>query len=264
MLVATMLGAPAILHEQNGVLGRANRFLSRRVDAIATGFARTRGVEGRLAGKATHVGNPVRPAVIEAAATPYPATVAGGPLRLLIFGGSQGARVMSDVAPAALALLPADVRARLAVTQQARQEDVQRVRAVYAGAGVVARVEPFFGDLPRLMAESQLVIGRAGASTVAELAVIGRPSILVPLPGSLDQDQAANAASLADIGAARLTPQSEFTPHRLAEMIGALAADPCWLTKAAAAARTAGVPDAAARLAALIGRVARLPEFKEP
>jgi UDP-N-acetylglucosamine--N-acetylmuramyl-(pentapeptide) pyrophosphoryl-undecaprenol N-acetylglucosamine transferase len=263
MLAGTTLGLPTILHEQNAVLGRANRFLAGRVTAIATGFAAARGVGGALAAKASHVGNPVRPAVVAAAATPYPALTAQGRLRILAFGGSQGARVMSDVAPPGLAALPADLRARLDVTQQARAEDVERARAIYREAGIAAVVEPFFDDLPQRMANSHLVIARAGASTVAELAVIGRPSILVPLPGALDQDQAANAAVLAGLGAARATPQAEFTPKRLTETLAALAADPAWLTQAAAAARSAGVPDAAERLAAFVGRVADLPEFAE-
>ncbi|OJY35806.1 MAG: undecaprenyldiphospho-muramoylpentapeptide beta-N-acetylglucosaminyltransferase [Rhizobiales bacterium 65-9] len=263
MLAGSLLGAATILHEQNGVLGRANRFLAGRATAIATGFATVRGVDGALAAKASHVGNPVRPAVLEAARQPLRPFAPGGGLHLLAFGGSQGARVMSDVVPPALAALPQEMRQRLRVTQQARQEDVERARGIYRAAGIEAVVEPFFNDLPQRMAQSQLVIGRAGASTVAELAVIGRPAILVPLPGSLDQDQAANAATLSSINAARVIMQPDFTPLRLTQEIADLMADPGWLTNAAAAAKSAGVPDAAARLAALVGRVARLPEFSE-
>ncbi|WP_342361302.1 undecaprenyldiphospho-muramoylpentapeptide beta-N-acetylglucosaminyltransferase [Terrarubrum flagellatum] len=263
MLAGSMLGVTTILHEQNGVMGRANKFLAGRATAIATGFAEVRGVEGKLADKATHVGNPVRAAVIAAAATPFRWAATEGVLRVLVFGGSQGARVMSDVAPAALSALPPEMRARLRVVQQARLEDVERVRHRYEDSGIEAVVEPFFSDLPARMAESHLVISRSGASTVAELGVIGRPSILVPLPGAIDQDQAANAETLMKIGAAKLLPQSEFIPRRLTQEIEQLMNDPAWLTSAAAAAKSAGIPDAAARLAALVGRVARLAEFKE-
>ena len=263
MLAGAMLGIPTILHEQNAVLGRANKFLAKRATAIASGFATVRGVDGVLKDKALHVGNPVRPAVIAASACGFDAPGPDGALRILIFGGSQGARVMSDVAPPAIAALGSNIRARIKVTQQARPEDIERVRGAYAAAGVGATVEAFFKDLPDRMADSHLVIGRAGASTVAELTVIGRPSLLVPLPGSLDQDQAANAASLATIDAARVVPQPEFTPKSLTKIIDEIAATPAWLTTAAAAAKSAGIPDAAARLAALVGRVARLPEFTE-
>lgn len=263
MIAGSMLGAPTILHEQNGVLGRANRFLASRVSAIATGFADVRGVDGALKAKATHVGNPVRPAVIDAAKQPMRPFGVGDGLHVLIFGGSQGARVMSDVAPPALMALAPEQRMRLRVMQQARPEDIERARNIYAEAGINATIEPFFADLPQRMAQSQLVIGRAGASTVAELAVIGRPSILVPLPGSLDQDQAANAATLASVGAAKVIMQPEFTSKRLTQEISDLMAAPGWLTTAAAAAKSAGVPDAAARLAALVGKLARLPQFTE-
>jgi UDP-N-acetylglucosamine--N-acetylmuramyl-(pentapeptide) pyrophosphoryl-undecaprenol N-acetylglucosamine transferase len=263
MLAGAMLGVPTILHEQNGVLGRANRFLAKRASSIATGFASVRGVEGALAAKAVHVGNPVRPSVIAAAGRLFQPPSPGGLVFLLIFGGSQGARVMSDVVPPALTALSPELRSRLRVTQQARQEDIERVRSLYAEAGIGAMVEPFFADLPDRIAAAHLVIGRAGASTVAELAAIGRPSILVPLPGSLDQDQAANAAALAAVGGAKVVPQSEFTPKNLTRTMTDLMTDPDWLTSAAAAAKSAGIPDAAARLAALVGRVARLPEFME-
>ncbi len=263
MLAGTMLSVPTILHEQNGVLGRANRFLAKRVTAIATGFANVRGVDGSLASKAVHVGNPVRAAVTAAAEASFRPPVSGDFVNLLVFGGSQGARVMSDVVPPALAALPPELRARLVVTQQARQEDIERARHLYAEAGIAATVESFFADLPNRMAASHLVISRAGASTVAELGVIGRPSILVPLPGALDQDQAANAASLASGGGAKIVSQAEFTPKNLAGTIADLLADPGWLTNAATAAKSTGIPDAAARLAALVGRVAHLPEFTE-
>jgi UDP-N-acetylglucosamine--N-acetylmuramyl-(pentapeptide) pyrophosphoryl-undecaprenol N-acetylglucosamine transferase len=194
--------------------------------------------------------------VIEAARIPYPALADGGVLKLLIFGGSQGARVMSDVVPAAVERLPAEARRRLALTQQARDEDLERVRSHYARLSVEADVQPFFKDLPIRMAGAHMIVGRSGASTVAELAAIGRPSILVPLPGALDQDQAANAASLATTGAATVIAQSEFTPERLAREIMARLDDPGSLTRAASAAKSAAILDAAERLAQAVLQLA--------
>ncbi|MFC0283932.1 undecaprenyldiphospho-muramoylpentapeptide beta-N-acetylglucosaminyltransferase [Camelimonas abortus] len=252
LAAAQAAGARTIIHEQNAVLGRANRFLAKGATVIATGFADVAGVPEQARGRLRHVGNPVRPAVLEAAAQPMPPLGGDDPLRLVVFGGSQGARVMSDVAPAAIALLSPEQRARLVVTQQARPEDLERVRARYAEMGVTAVVEPFFSDLPARVAGAHLVVARSGASTVAELGVIGRAAILVPLPGALDQDQAANAAVLAKAGAALVIPQPEFTATRLHDEIAARLAAPEQLLAAAAAARGAGVPDAASRLADLV------------
>jgi UDP-N-acetylglucosamine--N-acetylmuramyl-(pentapeptide) pyrophosphoryl-undecaprenol N-acetylglucosamine transferase len=257
VLAASVLRVPTIIHEQNGVIGRANRFLAPRVSLIATGFPHVRGIpETAQKKRLVHTGNPVRPAVLEAAETAYPDLSSGAVLRLLIFGGSQGARVMSEVVPAAIERLPAELLRHIHITQQARPEDLQAVAALYRRLGVAFDVEPFFKDLPRRMAAAHLVVSRSGASTVAELAVIGRPSILVPLPGALDQDQAANAQSLADIGAATLIVQDSFTPERLASEIGARLADPSGLTRAAAAAKSAAIRDAAERLAAEVLRLA--------
>jgi len=249
---------PSILHEQNAVLGRANRLLAKRVDAIATGFAEIGGASPALLAKSRHVGNPVRPAVVDASRTPYDPPRQGGVLRLLVFGGSQGARIMSDVVPAAVAHLTVPERARLQIVQQARREDFARVREAFAQAGVEVELAPFFRDLPFHMARSQLVIARAGASTVAEIAVIGRPSILVPLPGSLDQDQAGNARSLADIGAATMLSQAQFQPEALADMLSQFLFAPSPLAEMAARARKASIPDAAERLADLVAKTARL------
>ncbi len=254
VLAAWLRGIPTLIHEQNGVLGRANRFLASRVRAIATGFPGLLASSPRLAAKAIHTGNPIRPAVVEAAAMPYPG--ADGPFRVLAFGGSQGARILSDVVPAAIELVPMAVRARLAVVQQAREEDISRVRDAYERMGVTAEVEPFFRDLPRRMAESHIVISRSGASTVAELAAIGRPALLVPLPHALDQDQRANAAMLKMAGGAIVLEQTRFTPDRVAAEIAQLAADPAKLAAMAAAARAHGTLDAADRLAELVIEVA--------
>ncbi|CUA84153.1 UDP-N-acetylglucosamine-N-acetylmuramylpentapeptide N-acetylglucosamine transferase [Chelatococcus sambhunathii] len=258
VLAATMAMVPSVIHEQNAVVGRANRFLMGRVTAIATGFATVKGLSEAARAKTTHTGNPVRPSVIEAATAPFRPLAPGERLSLLVFGGSQGARVMSDVVPVAVEQLGEAARARLHIVQQARPEDLERVRGIYARLGVFCEIEPFFNDLPRRMAAAHLVVSRAGASTVAELSVIGRPSILVPLPGALDQDQAANAASLGAIGAASVIAQGEFTPARLAAEIEARLDAPETLTRAAEAAKSAGIVDAAERLAALVIRIGRL------
>jgi UDP-N-acetylglucosamine--N-acetylmuramyl-(pentapeptide) pyrophosphoryl-undecaprenol N-acetylglucosamine transferase len=254
VLAAAWRGVPSLIHDANAVIGRANRFLAPRVRAIATTFPDVFAGDARLAAKATLTGNPVRAAVIAAAAIPY--APADDRLRLLVVGGSQGARVMADIVPAAVALLDAGLRARLHVVQQARGEDVDRVRGGYADLAVDAAIAPFFSDLPARMAASHLVIARAGASTVAELAAIGRPSILVPLPHALDQDQSANAGVLDRAGGALRIAQDTFTPQRLAAEIAALAAAPQRLAAMAAAARGLGRLDAADRLADLVQTVA--------
>lgn len=256
LLAASLMGVPSLVHEANGVMGRANRMLARRVTAIATGFPDIVKADPALAAKAVWTGNPLRPAAVAAAAVPFDPPQPGAPLRVLVFGGSQGARVMSDVVPEAVARLDAALRARLHLVQQARAEDLDRVRDTYARLGVAAEVAPFFDDLPARMAQAHLVIARSGAGTVAELSAIGRPSILVPLPHALDQDQAANARTLADAGAALVLPQAEFDPARVAAELTALARDPAALTKMADGARSRGVLDAARRLADLVRHLA--------
>lgn len=252
IVAARLRGIPAALHEQNAVLGRANRMLAKRVGAIATSFERVKLLDGELQAKARFTGNPVRDVVRQAAARPYDAPVPGGELRIVVFGGSQGARFFSDVVPPALISLPAAVRARLAVVQQCREEDLARVREAYAGAGIRADLATFFRDLPERMAGSHLVIARSGASSVAELTVIGRPSILVPLPHALDNDQLNNATRLAESGAAWCIEQKDLSADRLAREIEALASDPGRLRLAAEAARKLGKPDAVERLADLV------------
>lgn len=255
VMAATMLGVPTILHEQNAVMGRANRFMAARVTCIATGFPGLAGVDAMAAAKIIHTGNPVRPSVIEAAKLAYPET-APGRLRLLVTGGSQGARVMSDIVPDAIEAMPPELRSRLDVVQQARGEDEAHVRETYQRLGVRAEVSPFFTDLPARIAWAHLVIGRAGASTVSELAVIGRPAILVPFPFALDQDQAANAAHLALTGAVEVVRQTDFTVEWLAAALTRVLGRMEGLTARAEAAKSAGIPDAAARLADLVVRVA--------
>ena len=256
VMAGVLRRVPTLIHEQNAIMGRANALLSHRVRAIATSFPGVLEASPTLAAKATFTGNPVRPAVLAAAAAAFSAASPDGKLTLIVFGGSQGARVMADVVPPAIERLAPEARGRLRIVQQARDEDEARVRDAYARLGVDAEVAPFFPDLPARMAGAQLVISRAGASTVSELAVLGRPAILVPLPHALDQDQLANARVLAGAGGAILIRQEGFTPERLAGEIAALASDPAALQKMAAAARTAGAPDAADRLAQLVLRVA--------
>jgi UDP-N-acetylglucosamine--N-acetylmuramyl-(pentapeptide) pyrophosphoryl-undecaprenol N-acetylglucosamine transferase len=257
LLAARLRGIPSIIHEQNAVMGRANRLLAKRVTAIATGFRGIALPKPEFAAKTTWVGNPVRPAVILVASTPYAPPEPSGPLRLLVFGGSQGARVMAEIVPAAVQQLEPALWSRLQIVQQAREEDVGAVKKAYADLRVAADVAPFFSDLPTHMANSHLTISRSGASTVAELAAIGRPSILVPLPNALDQDQMANAGMLESAGGAIRLPQNEFTPSRLASEISALAAEPARLAAMAANAKKAGTLDAAERLADLVLRVAK-------
>jgi UDP-N-acetylglucosamine--N-acetylmuramyl-(pentapeptide) pyrophosphoryl-undecaprenol N-acetylglucosamine transferase len=253
VVAATLRSIPTVIHEQNAVMGRANRLLASRVTAIATSFAGVLDREPKLSVKATRTGNPVRAMVVAAATTPF-----GGSedaLRLLVFGGSQGARIMADVVPAAVKQLDVQLQRRLAVVQQAREEDVARVREIYAQTVVPAEVAPFFADLPARIAAAHLVIARSGASTVAELAAIGRPAILVPLPHALDQDQSANAGVLERAGGAVRLEQREFTPERLAGEIHALASAPQKLVAMAAAARSQGAIDAAERVADLVVEV---------
>jgi UDP-N-acetylglucosamine--N-acetylmuramyl-(pentapeptide) pyrophosphoryl-undecaprenol N-acetylglucosamine transferase len=233
---------PVILHEQNAVLGRANRAMASRADVLALSFAAT----ARLpAGVATVVtGNPVRAGFDPA---PHPPS---DRISILVLGGSLGARVFSDAVPAALAALPDHQRSRLQVVQQCRAEDLDRVRAAYAGSGIAAELSAFFPDVAARLAAADLVIARAGASTVAELAAAGRPAILVPLPGAIDDHQTANARALCEAGGAWLIPQRDIATltHRLASLF----AIPTALTRAGAAAASIARPDAAARLADLV------------
>jgi UDP-N-acetylglucosamine--N-acetylmuramyl-(pentapeptide) pyrophosphoryl-undecaprenol N-acetylglucosamine transferase len=256
LMAARMFGVPGIIHEANAVLGRANRFLSSRVAAIATSLPGVLDRDSQLAGKTTTVGTPMRPAILAAAAVKFVAPEPTGPFRLLVVGGSQGARVMADIVPSAIERLEPALWNRLALTQQVREEDMVRVRAVYDRLKIKAELAPFFGDLPARLASHHLVISRSGAGTVAELAAIGRPSILVPLPGSIDQDQFANAGVLAQVDGGLRIVQAEFTPDRLAAEISSLAAEPARLTAMAEAARTVGRLDAAERLADLVVKVA--------
>ncbi len=243
---------PVILHEQNAVLGRANRLLARQATALALSFEQTARVPAGIA--TTVTGNPVRPGFL----TPVMPGLdgMGEVLNLLVLGGSLGARVFSDAVPAALAALPVHQRSRLHVTQQCRAEDLQRAQAAYAATGIAAELSPFFTDIPARLEAASLVIARAGASTVAELAVAGRPAILVPLPGAIDDHQSANARALSAAGGAWVLPQTEI--NTLRDRLASLFAVPDALLRAGAAARGFARPDAAARLADLVLAHARV------
>lgn len=255
LLAASWRKISTVLHEQNSVMGRANAFLAPRVTAIATGFRSLKNFNRHWQSKITFTGNPLRPQVIAAGQIPY-AVPADGKFNLLVFGGSQGAKVMSDIVPAAVGQLDASLGMRLNIVQQCRAEDLDAVRTTYARLGVAAEVAPFFIDLPARIAAAHLVVSRSGASTVAELSAIGRPAVLVPLPHALDQDQLANAGVIEAAGGAIRIEQRDFTAERLAKEITALSNDPARLAKMAQGAKSCGTTDAAERLADLVIKVA--------
>jgi UDP-N-acetylglucosamine--N-acetylmuramyl-(pentapeptide) pyrophosphoryl-undecaprenol N-acetylglucosamine transferase len=256
VLAATQLGIPSAIHEQNAVLGRANRMLARRVNAIATSFPEVKFLGPDLQQRAVVTGNPVRPGIRAIRGSAYAVPTNGDRFRILVVGGSQGASIFSKVVPAALGTLAPHLRERLDVAQQARAEDLEAARAAYAAIGIRADLQPFFNDVPARLQAAHLVICRSGASTVAELAVAGRPAILVPYPHATDDHQTANATALSALGGGWVTPNPEFNAMSLAERLSALLADPAPLGRAAAAAHDAGRPDAAERLADLVQRLA--------
>lgn len=247
-VAASLLGIPGILHEQNAVMGRANRALGRFADMLAMSFARTKFADA-LSLDTVLTGNPVRDRVRAVANTPYPSLGGDGPIRLVVFGGSQGAKALSDIVPAGIALLPEPLRQRLRIVQQCRAEDLDRVAEVYRQAKINVELASFFGDLPERMAQSHLVIGRSGASTIAEVTVLGRPAVLVPLPGALDADQKNNALVVEAAGAGWIEEQATLTPQSLCTRLTNLLTTPDALTKAAAAARSLGQPRAVEKLA---------------
>lgn len=251
VVAASQLKCKTIIHEQNAVLGRANRVLAPYASRIATGFERTAMPRERDQARAVHTGNPVRPEVIEAA-TPYRAPDGEEPIEILVTGGSQGAAVFSEIIPPALAALPESLRGHLRVTQQCREDGLAKVRAVYEGTGIQAELAPFFSDIPARLARAHLVVGRSGASTVAELAATGRPAIMIPYPHAIDNHQRANAARLCDAGGGWLIPQEDATSESLSGLIRSLLESPDKLQRAAECARRVGVTDAAERLADLV------------
>ncbi|WJS86048.1 UDP-N-acetylglucosamine--N-acetylmuramyl-(pentapeptide) pyrophosphoryl-undecaprenol N-acetylglucosamine transferase [Paracoccus sp. TOH] len=253
MSAALVLKIPRMIHEQNGIMGRVNMAFARRVDRVACGTWPTvlpPGVQG------IHTGNPVRRAVLDHAAAPY-LPPSDGPLNLLVIGGSQGARVLSDRVPEAIAGLPEGVRTRLSVSHQARAEDGERVAAAYAEAGIAAVVRPFFDDVPQRLAQAQMVVSRAGASSIADITVIGRPAILIPYAAATGDHQTANARALAESGAAILLPESVLDAESLRRDMRDILSDGARASAMAAAALSLGRPDAAQRLADLVTDLTR-------
>lgn len=250
---ARLLGVPAMVHEQNGVLGRVNRAFAKRVAKVACGTWPTEMPEGV---EAEHVGNPVRAAVLERAGAAY---IPPGdyPMSILVIGGSQGARIMSDIVPPAIAALPPEVLRNIRVSHQARDEDGARVAQFYAEHGIDADVQPFFTDVPTRISEAQLVISRAGASSVADISVIGRPSILVPFAAATGDHQTANARGLKEAGATILIPESKLSVETMTAEIARVLDNPRGALQMAAAALSCAVPDATERLAALVDTLAQ-------
>ena len=257
LLAARRNRIPTLIHEQNAVLGRVNRLVAGRVDAIATAYERVDRLAGKYADKTHLVGNPVRDEVLGLRDQPFPSLAEDGIFRLLVTGGSQGASILSKVVPAGLALLPEHFRRRLQVTQQCRADDIDEVRAKYAELGIPADLATYIPDLPERLGWSHLVIARAGASTIAELTAAGRPAILIPLPSATDDHQTANAREMAKAGGARMIAQKNFSPIELAKQMQKLALEPAALQTAADRARKVGRPKAASDLADLVERTGR-------
>ena len=252
LLAATSAGLPSIVHEQNAVLGRVNRLLAGRVDAIATSYESVDRLAPKHAHKVRLVGNPVRAEVLGLREQDFPAFTDESLLRILVTGGSQGARVLSEVVPDGLAMLPPALRQRLQVTQQCRAEDLEAVRKRYAEHDIPAELGTYFEDMHERLADAHLFIGRAGASTIAELTAVGRPAILVPLPIATDDHQAVNTREMVKAGGARMIRQDAFQPKELAKQIQAMAMNPGSLANAAHCAFNCGRPDAARDLADLV------------
>ncbi|HEX3699260.1 MAG TPA: undecaprenyldiphospho-muramoylpentapeptide beta-N-acetylglucosaminyltransferase [Phenylobacterium sp.] len=256
-LVAALLERrPTVIHEQNAVMGRANRKLAGRVTTVACAFPTLLKAPAKVAGRAIVVGNPVRPPIRALAELPYVPPTAEGPLRLLITGGSQGARLLSELAPEAVAALPEDLKRRLIVQQQTRQESMETARRIYRNAVIDAEIAPFFRDMASRLAAAHLVIGRAGAGSVCEFAVAGKPAILVPLAIALDDDQGQNAKLLADAGGAEIARENQLTVETLASALAKLLSNPARLARMAAASRSVAMPDAAERLADVVEQTA--------
>jgi UDP-N-acetylglucosamine--N-acetylmuramyl-(pentapeptide) pyrophosphoryl-undecaprenol N-acetylglucosamine transferase len=257
LLAARRGGIPTLVHEQNAVLGRVNRLVANKVDAVATAYPQVDRLAPKHHGKTHLVGNPVRDVVLKLREQPFPPLSEDGIFRLLVTGGSQGATILSQVVPDGLALLPEHFRRRLQVTQQCRADDIEEVRRKYAKLGIPADLATYIPDLPDRLAWSHLVIGRAGASTIAELTAAGRPAILIPLPSATDNHQVSNAREMAKAGGARMILQKKFTPVELAKQMQKLGLEPEALARAAERAKAVGRPNATRDLADLVERTGR-------
>jgi UDP-N-acetylglucosamine--N-acetylmuramyl-(pentapeptide) pyrophosphoryl-undecaprenol N-acetylglucosamine transferase len=257
LLAASALDIPTVLHEQNAVLGRVNRLLAGEADAIATAYEQVDRLKSKIAEKTVLVGNPVREEIGRLGELPFPPFDEAAPLKILVTGGSQGATILGQVVPVGLGLLNPSLRRRLQIVQQCRPDDIERVRAQYFELGIPAELLTYIEDMPTKLADAHLVIGRAGASTIAELTAAGRPAILIPYAAATDDHQTANAREMTDAGGARTIRQDSFTPAVLARQIEAMAADPVALNNAAARALSVGRPHAARDLADLVERVGK-------
>jgi len=264
MMAATFNGIPTAIHEQNALLGRANRLLARRVDAIATSFTNTQGLHDEVLSKVQLTGMPVRASVAAHAGSPYPNAEGDADLGVLVLGGSQGATILSQVVPAALAKLPDALKARLVVTQQCRDEDMDTVQAAYQSHGIRAHLATFIADVPDRLVHAHVMISRAGASTVAEALAVGRPSILVPYPHAADDHQTCNARAVDAAGAGWIMPQDTFTAETLAARLDSLLGLPAVLGKVARCAAGLGRADAAKHLADQVIHLIDGPERGEP
>ncbi|HEY4070693.1 MAG TPA: undecaprenyldiphospho-muramoylpentapeptide beta-N-acetylglucosaminyltransferase [Sphingomicrobium sp.] len=258
LLAASSMNIPTVLHEQNAVLGRVNRLLAGEAEAIGTAYGGVDRLKDKFADKTVLIGNPVRAEITQLGELPFPDFDEIAPLKILVTGGSQGASILSKVVPEGLGLLDPSLRHRLQVVQQCRPEDIERVRTQYADLGIPAELTTYIDDMPAKLADAHLVIGRAGASTVAELSTAGRPAILIPFAAATDDHQTANARELVMAGGARSIQEESFTPQVLARQIEALAMDPVALSNAAARALSVGRPHAARDLADLVERVANM------
>ncbi|HUP67704.1 MAG TPA: undecaprenyldiphospho-muramoylpentapeptide beta-N-acetylglucosaminyltransferase [Sphingomicrobium sp.] len=255
LLAASAMNIPTVLHEQNAVLGRVNRLLAGEAEAIATAYAQVDRLKPRYEEKTVLVGNPVRAEIAKLGELPFPPFDEAAPLKILVTGGSQGATILGQVVPAGLGLLEPSLRRRLQIVQQCRPDDIERVRGQYAELGIPAELLTYIEDMPAKLGDAHLVVGRAGASTIAELTAAGRPAILVPFAAATDDHQTANAREMVKAGGARAIQQSAFTPDVLARQIEAMAADPVALNNAAARALSVGRPHAARDLADIVERI---------
>ena len=256
LLAANAENLPTVLHEQNAVLGRVNRWLAGKAKAIATSYAEIERLKSAHRTKTVLVGNPVRDAVVRLGELPFPSFDDSAPLKILVTGGSQGATILGSVVPEGLGLLPNNLRLRLQVVQQCRGDDIEAVRARYTELGIPAELLTYIVDMPARIGDAHLIIARAGASTIAELTAAGRPAILVPLPIATDDHQTVNAREMAKAGGARMIVQRDFTPATLAAQVEMIASDPQALANAAGRALSVGRPHATRDLADLVERIA--------